>query len=205
MADKDILEFVQNSKNIIDADSDDENEMINAAPVPTSFEMRNVMRKRVLQKSTPKVGGGRGSLVVKVKDLWLACHEFEPSTAEDSLFRGGRCTLNMSRLKHPPIASSKPGLVRGTVVLLENSITVWITKQNKRMEVNTKQLYEPNCIEGVRSMALETHTVKRVLHSPFTNSTTGTVIQLGGNLSSYLALLAMYNTPEPSLTTHCQS
>ncbi|GFT93388.1 hypothetical protein TNCV_337531 [Trichonephila clavipes] len=36
MADKDISESVQNSKNIIDADSDDENEMNNAAPVPTS-------------------------------------------------------------------------------------------------------------------------------------------------------------------------
>ncbi|GFT13638.1 hypothetical protein TNCV_3831091 [Trichonephila clavipes] len=33
MADKDILEFVQNSKNIVDADSKDEHEMNNAAPV----------------------------------------------------------------------------------------------------------------------------------------------------------------------------
>ncbi|GFU13836.1 hypothetical protein TNCV_940271 [Trichonephila clavipes] len=33
-ADKDNLEFVQSSKNIIDAASDDENEMNNAAPVP---------------------------------------------------------------------------------------------------------------------------------------------------------------------------
>ncbi|GFT51181.1 hypothetical protein TNCV_3084111 [Trichonephila clavipes] len=32
------------SQNIIDADSDDENEMNNAAPVPTSFEMRNIMK-----------------------------------------------------------------------------------------------------------------------------------------------------------------
>uniref|UniRef100_A0A8C4RFJ1 HTH CENPB-type domain-containing protein n=1 Tax=Erpetoichthys calabaricus TaxID=27687 RepID=A0A8C4RFJ1_ERPCA len=39
-----ILEFVQSSKNIIDADSDDENEMNNAAPVPTSSEMRNIMK-----------------------------------------------------------------------------------------------------------------------------------------------------------------
>ncbi|GFW57033.1 hypothetical protein TNCV_3473161 [Trichonephila clavipes] len=31
-------------------------------------------------------------------------------------------------------ANSRPGLVRGTVVLLENSITVWITEQHKRME-----------------------------------------------------------------------
>ncbi|GFX83842.1 hypothetical protein TNCV_351061 [Trichonephila clavipes] len=37
---KEILEFVQNSKNVIDADSDDENEMNTAAPVPTSSEMK---------------------------------------------------------------------------------------------------------------------------------------------------------------------
>ncbi|GFW15047.1 uncharacterized protein TNCV_983391 [Trichonephila clavipes] len=42
MPDKDILECVQSSKNIIDADSDDDNEMNPAAPVPTSSEMRNM-------------------------------------------------------------------------------------------------------------------------------------------------------------------
>ncbi|PRD20751.1 UNVERIFIED_CONTAM: hypothetical protein NCL1_53732 [Trichonephila clavipes] len=31
-------------KNIIQADSDDKNEMNKAAPVPTSFEMRNIMK-----------------------------------------------------------------------------------------------------------------------------------------------------------------
>ncbi|GFW90381.1 hypothetical protein TNCV_3509291 [Trichonephila clavipes] len=36
MADKDICEFVQSSKNIIDADSDDENEINNADPLFTS-------------------------------------------------------------------------------------------------------------------------------------------------------------------------
>ncbi|GFW77299.1 hypothetical protein TNCV_924151 [Trichonephila clavipes] len=44
MADKDILEFVQSSKNIIDADSDDENEMNNAAPVLTSSETMNTIK-----------------------------------------------------------------------------------------------------------------------------------------------------------------
>ncbi|GFY12966.1 hypothetical protein TNCV_665321 [Trichonephila clavipes] len=44
IADKDILKFVQCSKNVIDADYDDENEMNNAAPVPTSSEMRNIMK-----------------------------------------------------------------------------------------------------------------------------------------------------------------
>ncbi|GFT03702.1 hypothetical protein TNCV_278641 [Trichonephila clavipes] len=34
---------------------------------------------------------------------WPACHEFEPSTAEDPPCRAGRCSLNMSRLKRLPI------------------------------------------------------------------------------------------------------
>ncbi|GFT82364.1 hypothetical protein TNCV_2388621 [Trichonephila clavipes] len=34
------------SENIIDADSDDENEMDNAAAVPTSSELKNIMKKR---------------------------------------------------------------------------------------------------------------------------------------------------------------
>ncbi|GFW27058.1 hypothetical protein TNCV_92841 [Trichonephila clavipes] len=36
--------FVQSSKNIIDAESDDENGLTNAAPVPTSSELRNIMK-----------------------------------------------------------------------------------------------------------------------------------------------------------------
>ncbi|GFW00626.1 hypothetical protein TNCV_2283721 [Trichonephila clavipes] len=35
---------VQNSKNSIDADFEDENKMDNAASVPTSYEMRNIMK-----------------------------------------------------------------------------------------------------------------------------------------------------------------
>ncbi|GFX62661.1 hypothetical protein TNCV_4868211 [Trichonephila clavipes] len=44
MSHKDILEFVQSLKNIFDADSDNESEMHNAAPVPMSFEMRNIIK-----------------------------------------------------------------------------------------------------------------------------------------------------------------
>ncbi|GFT85568.1 hypothetical protein TNCV_4252951 [Trichonephila clavipes] len=45
----------------------------------------------------------RGSLVIKVTDSWLACHQFEPSTSEDSPYRGDRCTLNLWKLKCPPV------------------------------------------------------------------------------------------------------
>ncbi|GFX17184.1 hypothetical protein TNCV_2857071 [Trichonephila clavipes] len=43
--------------------------------------------------------GGRGSLMVKVTDLWLACHELELSAAKDPPCRGGHCTFNLSKLK----------------------------------------------------------------------------------------------------------
>ncbi|GFV59618.1 hypothetical protein TNCV_228591 [Trichonephila clavipes] len=47
---------------------------------------------------------GRGSLVLKVTVSWLACHEFESGTAEDSPCKGGRCTFNMPRLKRSPVS-----------------------------------------------------------------------------------------------------
>ncbi|GFV94956.1 hypothetical protein TNCV_1029541 [Trichonephila clavipes] len=43
-ADKDILKFVQSSKTIMEADSNDENKTNKAFPVPTSSEMRNAMK-----------------------------------------------------------------------------------------------------------------------------------------------------------------
>ncbi|GFS88673.1 hypothetical protein TNCV_1462611 [Trichonephila clavipes] len=44
MTDKDILELDLSSKNIINADSENENEMDVADPVPTSFEMGKVLK-----------------------------------------------------------------------------------------------------------------------------------------------------------------
>ncbi|GFW72964.1 hypothetical protein TNCV_830871 [Trichonephila clavipes] len=46
MADKDILEFVQSSKSIIDTiDSDHKNEMTNVAPGPMSSDMKSIMQR----------------------------------------------------------------------------------------------------------------------------------------------------------------
>ncbi|GFS48254.1 hypothetical protein TNCV_2296431 [Trichonephila clavipes] len=47
MTNKDILEFVQSSKNNIEADSDEENGTNNTAPVTTPLEMRNIMKSRL--------------------------------------------------------------------------------------------------------------------------------------------------------------
>ncbi|GFW71146.1 hypothetical protein TNCV_91891 [Trichonephila clavipes] len=44
MADKDTMEFVQSSKNIVGADSDDENELNYVVALPTSSEMKNIMK-----------------------------------------------------------------------------------------------------------------------------------------------------------------
>ncbi|GFY34356.1 uncharacterized protein TNCV_2506591 [Trichonephila clavipes] len=38
------MEFVQRSKNSIEADSDDENEMNHATPIPASSEVKNIMK-----------------------------------------------------------------------------------------------------------------------------------------------------------------
>ncbi|GFY19762.1 transposable element Tcb1 transposase [Trichonephila clavipes] len=46
---------------------------------------------------------GRSSLVSKVTDSWLACHEFEPSNNKDPPCKEGHCTLNLSMLKRPPV------------------------------------------------------------------------------------------------------
>ncbi|GFU25281.1 transposable element Tcb2 transposase [Trichonephila clavipes] len=54
IAGKGILEFVQSSKNIIEADSNDENEMNNAFPVPTSSEKRNVLKSSGVTPSLVK-------------------------------------------------------------------------------------------------------------------------------------------------------
>ncbi|GFW93038.1 hypothetical protein TNCV_4209731 [Trichonephila clavipes] len=46
MRGKVILEYVHDSKNFINADFNDENEMNNAAPVPTSSKKRNVIKSQ---------------------------------------------------------------------------------------------------------------------------------------------------------------
>ncbi|GFX53041.1 hypothetical protein TNCV_1655001 [Trichonephila clavipes] len=65
----------------------------------------------MLPKFSENIWGGRGSQVVKVMDSCLACHEFKPSTAEDPPCRGGRCILNMSRPKRPPVSVEADHLV----------------------------------------------------------------------------------------------
>ncbi|GFV60595.1 endonuclease-reverse transcriptase [Trichonephila clavipes] len=46
VTEKDILKFVQCSRNVIDADSDDENEVNNVAPVSTSPEVGSIMKNQ---------------------------------------------------------------------------------------------------------------------------------------------------------------
>ncbi|GFT17346.1 hypothetical protein TNCV_4806341 [Trichonephila clavipes] len=48
---------------------------------------------------------GRESLAVNVTDSLLECHEFEHSTIEDLPCRGGRCPLNKSMFKRPPVGT----------------------------------------------------------------------------------------------------
>ncbi|GFY09713.1 hypothetical protein TNCV_3696751 [Trichonephila clavipes] len=41
--------------------------------------------------------------MVKIIDSWQACHKLEPRTVEDPSCKGDICTLNMSKLKRPPV------------------------------------------------------------------------------------------------------
>ncbi|GFV95742.1 hypothetical protein TNCV_1727921 [Trichonephila clavipes] len=56
---------------------------------------------------------------------------------------GGQFMTHISQMNSH---STRPGLVRGTVVLLENFITVRITEQHKWMEVINQQFHVPKCI-----------------------------------------------------------
>ncbi|GFU41290.1 hypothetical protein TNCV_3011161 [Trichonephila clavipes] len=67
-------------------------------------------------------------------------------------------------------AISQPGLMRGTVVLLESSVTVRIIERHKRMEVIPQQLYVPNCIEVGRYTHQRPQTVPRKTHQTMIES-----------------------------------
>ncbi|GFW97509.1 hypothetical protein TNCV_4991841 [Trichonephila clavipes] len=69
---------------------------------------------------THKFSSGSSSLVVKVTDMWLVCHEFKPSTVEEPPCREeGCCSLNLSKLKPPPVGVEvrKGNAISGVVLI----------------------------------------------------------------------------------------
>ncbi|GFU12189.1 hypothetical protein TNCV_1212261 [Trichonephila clavipes] len=66
--------------------------------------------------------------LVKVTDSWPACHEFESSTSEEPPCRGGRCTLNMSRLNCPPIGVEVRRWGAGSGIVLFTGLWFLITR-----------------------------------------------------------------------------
>ncbi|GFW92905.1 hypothetical protein TNCV_3495381 [Trichonephila clavipes] len=75
------------------------------------------------------------SLVVKVTDSWLAIHEFVPSSAEDPLYRGNRCSLNLSRLKRPPICVMRKLVSGGLLRCCHRHLTL-----NQRQKHSNRRL-----------------------------------------------------------------
>ncbi|GFX97192.1 hypothetical protein TNCV_556821 [Trichonephila clavipes] len=63
------------------------------------------LHRGVLVSITFRTLSDRRSLMVKVMDSWLACHEFDSSVAENSKCREGHFTLNMLMLKRPPVGA----------------------------------------------------------------------------------------------------
>ncbi|GFV32090.1 hypothetical protein TNCV_1673791 [Trichonephila clavipes] len=77
----------------------------------------------------------RGSPVVIVRISWPACHEFDPSTIENPSGRGGRCTLNLSRLNVLPLCD-----VNITLPLIRSSWRV----VSKGTQIFSEKLGIPN-------------------------------------------------------------
>ncbi|GFY15248.1 hypothetical protein TNCV_1570591 [Trichonephila clavipes] len=77
--------------------------------------------------------GGRGNLVVKVTDSWLAYHEFESNAGDDPPCRKGHCALNLSRFKRPPFG----------VVLNRSSVIPGLDRYNPNHEFATLTIRLP--------------------------------------------------------------
>ncbi|GFX38723.1 hypothetical protein TNCV_1170531 [Trichonephila clavipes] len=70
MADKGIFELVQSSKHIIDADSDDENEINNADPISTPFVIMKSMRSYLGAHSNSKMNNKMDG-IERFGDNWI--------------------------------------------------------------------------------------------------------------------------------------
>ncbi|GFU18066.1 hypothetical protein TNCV_1446261 [Trichonephila clavipes] len=80
--DKDILESAQSSKNFIDADSEDGNEMNNAAPVPLSSKMRNVIKLSSCEPFSAAAGGYNFAFIVT--RITFTCSEMDITLSKRS-------------------------------------------------------------------------------------------------------------------------
>ncbi|GFT59368.1 hypothetical protein TNCV_2816361, partial [Trichonephila clavipes] len=76
MAQKDILEFVQCSRNIA-ADSDDENEMNDAAPFPTLSETRNILKSYLDAHSNGEMNNRMDDFEEFLNNLMLKKHTMQ--------------------------------------------------------------------------------------------------------------------------------
>ncbi|GFX90744.1 uncharacterized protein TNCV_3165751 [Trichonephila clavipes] len=83
MADKNILEFVESSTTITEADFDNEREKNNTAHVPTSSEMRNVMKSIRGLLATDHVIFNHGQLKWTTPDLAPPLLTTTPHQRED--------------------------------------------------------------------------------------------------------------------------
>ncbi|GFX55163.1 uncharacterized protein TNCV_1156241 [Trichonephila clavipes] len=125
IADKDILKFVKSSKNIIEADSGEENEMNKAASFPASSEMKNIMKKELtteeLQETQRNVSPSeqkedeRGPMPTSaIKDIfkkWADVRamvlEWHPNQADVSMVESSYLALSQGKnFEKPPSRQS---------------------------------------------------------------------------------------------------
>ncbi|GFY19252.1 uncharacterized protein TNCV_4226161 [Trichonephila clavipes] len=105
-------------------------------------------------QTSTEMRDGRSSLVVKIADSWLACHEFDPGTAEDPPCRGGRYTLNISKLKRPSV----------DVVWKLNTEEVWLYYYDPTIKQQSSESKHPSSptlrkAKTVKSAAVLNHKI----------------------------------------------
>ncbi|GFT38481.1 hypothetical protein TNCV_1247761 [Trichonephila clavipes] len=138
MADKHILEFVQSSKNIIDADSGGENEMNNAASVPTSSKMRNIMKSH-----GPRV---RGNPTMDTVHRRVRSTDRDARTLSEGRI-GRRCAFNIAtfRIVFPISTDYELAVSRTGTLKHKEKIVAWhVSSVPKRKRGSEEELQRTN-------------------------------------------------------------
>ncbi|PRD29144.1 UNVERIFIED_CONTAM: hypothetical protein NCL1_30282 [Trichonephila clavipes] len=80
----------------------------------------HIISKKIPHRVILRLSCGRSSLMFKVMNWRLACHEFEPSTTDDPPKRGYPCALNLLRIKYPPLewCGSLEGVASSSVIVI---------------------------------------------------------------------------------------
>ncbi|GFV58746.1 hypothetical protein TNCV_3730841 [Trichonephila clavipes] len=100
-------------------------------------EMFLVPGKSSLYRKIRNKEDGRDSLVVKVTESWLACHEFEPSAAEDPPCRGS----DVSSKEFPAVDDDN---LRTAPIITDKDILEFVQSSKNIIDANSDEENEMN-------------------------------------------------------------